>query len=95
MYINVAELFLAAQVVKNLIDVNFGFFIDVEAGKQYLQALFVGTYRVDANLVSRRRAAAATTGNVNSIKAYLLNVHRIEVRDDIRVVIRRCFDFVE
>ena len=57
--------------------------------------MFVSTQSIDANLVRTRGATAPAIGNVNPVLANLFDLHRIEMRDNVRIVISRCLGLIE
>ena len=95
LYVYIVELFPAAEVVEYLVDVDLRLFLDIQASEQHFDALLAGAEGVEADLVSRRRAAASATADAHTVGADLLDVHGVEVSDDIGVVVGGGGDFVE
>ena len=73
LHLNVIKLISTAQVVKDLVQIELGFFLDVQARQENFNAISELSFGVDADLVGRWRAAAAATRYPDAVWTDIFN----------------------
>ena len=93
--VDVVELLAPADVVKNSVQIQLGLLFNIKASQQYFHRLLVRALRVETHLMRGWRAAASAAAHKDAVVANLLNLHGIEMRDDVWVVVCRRRNLVQ